>query len=168
MGSASEDLGDLWASAERAKAEEARTSSRTETRGKVLKFPTRDEYIRTGAIERAKGIVLPHLIALAAARIGNPIPTAGVTADDVFALMRVHAPNWLGLIGTDGRSLSWMGPWLAGLARRGALAAFFVEGVPVSRRATERDASHGNAHRVYLHPDAPRVVGGPRSQRPTP
>lgn len=154
MADPARDFGDLWESA----------ASIPETPARSRTFP-KD---RAAAIDRAKDLVLDHLCARAKGRVGLPIASAGVTADDVWDLLNAHASAWLALIGTDGRSLSWVGPWLAGVARSGRLAPFFVEGVPVSRRATRRDASHGNAHRVYLHPDDPRVVGGARSQRPDP
>ena len=126
--------------------------------------PTKEE--RAAAIERVKAAVIEHLCTRAKARVGLPLASAGVTADDVWDLGR-HVPA-AALLGTADKAWSWTGAWLAKVARAGRLAPFFVEGIPVTRRAVLRDRSHGNAHRVYLHPDDPRVVGGARSQRPEP
>lgn len=126
--------------------------------------PTKAE--RIAAIERVKAHVVDHLCARAKSRVGLPIASAGVTADDVWDLGR-NAPA-AALLGVADKAWSWTGAWLATLARAGRLGGFFVEGVPVTRRATLRVESHRNAHRVYLHPDDPRVVGGARSQRPNP
>jgi hypothetical protein len=124
--------------------------------------PTKAE--RLEAIERAKREVVDALCQRAKARLGLPIADAGVTADDVWELaQRIPAAA---LLGSEGRAWSWTGAWLLTLARAGRLSPFMVEGIPVTRRATTRDASHGNAHRVYLHPDDPRAIGGARSQRP--
>jgi len=50
------------------------------------------------------------------------------------------------------RAYSWVGPWLAQLARRGHLVEKRINGMRVRRKA-ERDASHANENLVYLHPE---------------
>jgi hypothetical protein len=124
--------------------------------------PTKAE--RLAAIEKVKAEVVGPLVARARKRIGLPLPSAGVTADDVWEL--AQSVPAAALVGAGARAWSWTGPWLGALARAGALAPFYVETVPVTRRATVRDESHGNPHRVYLHPEDPRAPGGARSQRP--
>lgn len=47
------------------------------------------------------------------------------------------------------RALSWIGPWLAALAKRGVLARRMDDGVEVRRRS-ERAQSHGNLQLVYV------------------
>lgn len=128
--------------------------------GKVVGFAT-DEEVRNEAIAYIKREAHPHLIALAKARVGYAAKDAGVTAED-FRTIAERFPQHV-LVGSKNRSWSWVGPHLATLARKHELGAFFVEGIPVKRYA-KRDASHGNDHRVYLHPDDPRVTGGARSQ----
>lgn len=114
--------------------------------------PTKAE--RLEAIERVKAATLEPLVRRARARIPDPRERAGVTADDVWEL--AQGIPAAALLGSAPRAWSWTGPWLGALARAGTLAAYMIEGIPVTRRATTRDASHGNAHRVYLHPDDPR------------
>lgn len=105
---------------------------------------------RLEAIERVKAEVLPHLLARARFRRDDDDARAGVTADDVWEIARGFAPS--AIVGTSPKSWSWTGPWLASVARTGALAPFLVGGYPVTRRSKLRDESHGNAQRVYLDP----------------
>lgn len=124
------------------------------------KPPAPTDAERLVAIERVKAAIVDDIIRLADKRRGLPLAQAGVTADDAHEL--AHKRPEAALIGAKGRAWSWLGPWLASLARRGQLATFRVEGVPVTRRSN-RDKAHGNAHAVYLHPLDPRSPGQPRA-----
>jgi hypothetical protein len=55
------------------------------------------------------------------------------------------------------RALSWFGPFLTTLVRRGRLAPrTYPDGQPV-RRASDRPEAHGNKHIVYVLPTFARV-----------
>lgn len=66
--------------------------------------------------------------------------------------------HWAALLGTGQRAFSWVGPWMAQLAREGKLREFCLAGQVVRRRSTRPD-SHGNLQIVYLHPRDMRAVG---------
>ena len=103
---------------------------------------------RDFAIGRLKELVLAALVERALAR-RDRIENPGVTADDVLQLCAGHPQS--ALVGSGQRAWSWVGPWLAQLAKGGALVALEHEGAPVYRRSTRPD-SHGNLGRVYVHP----------------
>lgn len=112
--------------------------------------PTKEE--REAAIARVQEKTEPVLIELARRRVTarGPFAVEGVTADDAWLIATDFAEA--ALIGTGARAWSWLGPWLASLARRGVLVPYTIRGHKVRRQARARDASHGNAHVVYLHP----------------
>lgn len=104
--------------------------------------------VRRLARQAIQAHLLPHVVLMAARRGGE-----GLTADDVRYRARV-----VGLI-TDGapeqRSLSWIGPWLAGLARRGILVEKLGPDNRPVERPSLRKAAHGNLQVVYLSPPSP-------------
>lgn len=106
------------------------------------------------AIARLKDAVLPLLIARAERRKDAPT-SPGVTADDVVEIAQPVA--FAALLGTGQRSWSWVGPWLASLARAGQLAEFVLAEQVVRRRSKRPDA-HGNLQIVYLHPSDVRAL----------
>lgn len=108
---------------------------------------------RLDAIAQLQGLVLPGLEARALAR-KDAEEAPGVTGDDVHALLDEH-PQAV-LLGSSPKARSWIGPWLASLARRGRLAPLVVAGMKV-KRASARPEAHGNPQVVYLHPDDRRV-----------
>lgn len=117
---------------------------------------TKDE--RDAVVRRLQAIVKPGLLALAKGRVNLPLASTGVTAADVRRIADLSP--FARLLGTRLRAWSWVGPWLATLAREGELVALRVEGMTVKRRVPreERAPSHGNEHVVYAHPSDPRVA----------
>jgi hypothetical protein len=76
----------------------------------------------------------------------------GITASDVIAEAILGGiltgQEWR----QHPRAYSWVGPWLAGLARAGKLKALaYSNDVPVRRRS-ERSPSHRNLQQVYIAP----------------
>lgn len=100
--------------------------------------------------ERIKRDVEPDLLALALARARSPsVPKPGVTADDVHEIAnrkRLHH-----LLGDSQRAWSWVGIWLAKLARDGRLVKYRRSGIPM-KRGSIRPGAHSNLQVIYLHP----------------
>lgn len=125
-------------------------------RARASKLPplTERQKERLEAIERCKGLILEPLLARALERKDRD-EAPGVTGDDVHELLDAIPQS--ALIGSQPKARSWIGPWLASLARRGRLAPFEIMGMAV-KRASTRPQAHGNPQTVYLHPSDRRVI----------
>jgi hypothetical protein len=113
---------------------------------------------RDDAITWLKELVFPELVQRALERVDRE-EAPGVTADDAVALCMARPQA--ALLGESQRAFSWVGPWLAKLARAGSLAEFQLAGQLVRRRSS-RPSSHGNLQVVYLHPTDRRAAQGTR------
>lgn len=95
--------------------------------------------------------LLPIVTALAARRGAE-----GITASEVITEAVLRGVLTGQETAVSQRALSWIGPWLAQLARRGTLAPLTRAGMVVRRRS-DREASHGNLQVCYV---APQYAGG--------
>lgn len=122
-------------------------------------FLRRTDEDRQEAIETVRAKILPALLERARLR-KNRWENPGITADDVIALAK-EVPQ-AALLGQQQRAWSWVGPWLASVARAGQLAEL-VRGGQVVRRRSTRPGAHGNLGIVYVDPSdfdaAPRREG---------
>lgn len=109
--------------------------------------PPRRGSDRDDAIRRLKDEVFPELLHRALERVDRE-EAPGVTADDAVQLCK--GKPYSALLGDGQRAYSWVGPWLAALARVGLLVEFRIAGQSVRRRSS-RPSSHGNLQVVYLH-----------------
>lgn len=110
---------------------------------------------RDAARQRDTERLEPVALALAA-RVG----AAGFTADD----LRAAGIEAKVLTGEEGkatrrqRALSWLGPFLVSLAKRGLIAPLTYPDGNKVRRASDRPESHANAQVVYTLPAFSRVI----------
>lgn len=130
----------------------AQTGASAQTKAPASTRPPTD---REQAIQRLKDAVLEPLLARAVAR-KDRFESPGVTADDVVQLAKGN--HWSPLLGSGQRAWSWVGPWLASLAREDQLREYRVADQVVRRRSI-RPGAHGNLQIVYLHPTDHRVCG---------
>ena len=100
--------------------------------------------------ERTRERLLPVVRELASKRGPEGITASDLLAEALVRGILTPAP------GHDPRRHSWLGGWLAALARAGELAPKLVRlpdgGTLHVTRKSERYASHANANRIYLHP----------------
>jgi hypothetical protein len=100
--------------------------------------------------DRTKERLLPVVRELAAKRGHEGITASEVLAEALVRAILTPAPSH------DPRRHSWLGGWLATLARSGTLAPKTVRlpdgGTLHVTRKSERHASHANSGRIYLDP----------------
>lgn len=141
---------------EAVRADDARATIAQERapRADVSTVTDRESEDRTEAIARLKRFTLDELLQRAEARLDRA-ESPGVTADDVVGIAK-QSP-FSALLGTGQRAWSWVGPWMASLAREGHLSEYVAGGQIVRRRST-RPGTHGNLGIVYLHPRDRRAI----------
>lgn len=141
---------------ESVRADEARATLAQERppRANVSDTVARESDDRTEAIARLKAVAFPELLERAKARLDR-VEAPGVTADDVVSIAK--ASPFSALLGTGQRAWSWVGPWMASLAREGHLSEYLAGGQIVRRRST-RPGTHGNLGIVYLDPRDRRAI----------
>lgn len=102
------------------------------------------------ARERIQQLVYPDVLRLALSR-ANAETVPGIVADDVRQLIEVRGLS-LPIPSSSERQRvwSWVGPWLASLARKGHLCEYKLHGLTV-KRTSKRRGAHGNQQTVYLH-----------------
>lgn len=115
---------------------------------KVSAAPEPQDADRAFAIAKIKECAFDELLARARTRRDRQ-QMPGVTADDIVQLAQ-HLP-YAALLGDRQRAWSWVGPWLAAIARDGKLSEFVLGGQVVRRRSMRKE-SHGNLQIVYLDP----------------
>jgi hypothetical protein len=107
---------------------------------------------RLAAVEDLKTILRPKILLLAEVTKDHE-HNPGVTADDVELLLEAEPKT--ALLGSQQRARSWIGPWLAGLAKLKLLRAYRIGGQLVKRRS--RNRRRRNSHVVYLDPSDHRA-----------